>query len=1288
AILQIRLEDREVLVLSGADLKDYYYHFVISRQRLLRNALAGSVSEATARTFSCFESHLIGKGPFRAALNSMAMGDLNSVEFGQLSHLSLSLQADVFRPEEMLTLKSRAPRTPIAGGVVIDDLFLAEKMDRSQVGELGKGTSAGALRLKRAEKAYVEGGLLQNFKKSFSEQLKAEVWGAEIDGDAGTCRPLTSRLIPVISITVDILQTKEVFKAPRWLDEHKAFRIWPALEELPGGDQFGYHPVWQTLFRSVKFNEVWRRRIWRPRHINVHELRTLLAAERRRGLQCPASSVVSASDSQVSLGAVLKGRSASPRLNGILRQSLPEHLSADISGIYAYVGTSDNPADDPTRHAKVRDPREAMPRWMEHALGGMFDELEEFLRSYDLDTVSMLGLPPFESIVPLAVPAPKPSREDARALFLRELGKPGEPLEAEALARSLLLRATLTAENLLELSRLLPREAPARGPGDAEAGSFSGGAFVHGGVTGVRRNSRSFPSSEQVVAKFAAEHYPDHEYTSFVFLTNLKTPAHRDSHNSASSLNMIVKLSPFSGGEIWVADSGGEEVETINGKEVRGRNLAFDNGVVFLRPRSWHLTREWSGERVVLVFYCIRDYLKLARADAELLSAAGYNLPKDMYKKFRSLKPPPVSASAGPVGSLVARKDYELEQRRRVDETACEGCVFDLHPHITDVLLKFDSEQFVLPKKSRKRLSELLLRPGYLDLYSGSAGVAHELAAASGTWVLTFDYARSAAEDLLEPGLQQTLLELTRLRAFAGLGAGPVCSSFSRAIRPPVRDKANPLGLPGLRSSMYAKVMEGNQHAEFVAALVSEFQLLSLPYWVENPHGSYFWEVPSIKNLLGEPWRDSCWVLDYCAFGTAWRKRTRFFVGRELGGQEVRCPGCREHQRLVGYSSYHRRQWTKVAEVYPRAVNSLLAHHLANSSRPVGLRKRLDLAACARCLGARIGEATNPGPRPRQPHHGSLEEVNLVTETTVKLQNRVLADFEGWLRSGLSDSALSSLSSCAMAYCTMIRAYGDHLYRSKGPMYVYRHLLAYMQKNRLGLRPYLPMAWDLLSRWERVEPVQHRVPMPEALYKAMFALGLLRGWFRWCSIFGIAYHGIARAGEPLRALRKDLLLPSDTLSPLATGSFMAVRGPKTAYRGKGRVQHLCIKDASFSAFLEYVYSRVPPEERLYRGSASAFRKRWDELLLLLSVPKAAGLTPGGLRGGGAVKAYKEGVGIQDLMWRMRVRHAVTLESYLQEVAALSVVPKLPPESRRRVTAACVFYQPALLAFSTAVVNAF
>ncbi|CAE7208765.1 unnamed protein product [Symbiodinium microadriaticum] len=1099
----------------------------------------------------------------------------------------------VFSPEEMLTLKSRAPRSSIAGGVVIDDLFIAEKIDRSLARTLGDGSSAGAARLRRAESAYVEGGLVQNVKKSFSEQLYAEVWGAEIDGDAGTCRPLTTRLIPVLSVTVEVIRTKaaaryilasiagffvsifqfrrrcmslleEVFKVPCWLGEHKAFRIWPALEaelwtlvviapvvrfnlrsgfcsevsatdasdaweaevsqnfpekfveelgrhslrksvwtrllrpaqslarvrgeldpkdELPDGVMFDYHPVWQTLFRSVKFREVWRRRIWRPRHINVHELRTLLAAERRRGLAHPSSSIVTASDSQVSLGAVLKGRSASPRLNGILRQSLPEHLSSDVTGVYTYVGTTDNPADDPTRHAAVREAREAMPSWLEEALEGSYEGIESFLEEFGMDTVSLLELPPFESIVPLTSPDAQPPRSERRREFISSLGSVKKPSEAEEFAGGLLQRGPICAEDVRLLSELLPSEVDG-------TYSFSSGMFVHGGVVGLRRNCRDFPLSNAAVAKFVTETYPSQEFTSFALMTNVKTAPHRDSHNHQGSRNLVVKLSSFSGGEIWVSGDGGNVVEEIGGKEVPGHNLSFESGAVCLDPRQWHLTRDWSGTRVVLVLYCIRDFMKASHRDFTTLADAGFHLPSDVYKRFKFLSPPPLGDPQHAGEKLVAGNELRLEQQDLASGEFDSGQVFDLPHGVVCLLFEFDFEQFVFPKKCKRSRAEALQHPGYLDLYSGSRGVAHALAEASGTWVLTFDFARSSLEDLLDRRLQEKIVFLIRNRAFLGGGA-----SGGRLEEPM-------LGVGLLR--LWDSVEETMQRASPTERIL---QRASPP-------------------------------MDQSRRG---------------------CPS------LLGSGS--------------------------------------TLNACAKCVGARIGEAQNPGP-PSKGGLRSLEDVTLVTAATAKLQNRVLAGFEAWLSEGLSDSARRSLSACAMAFCALLRAYGDFLFRSGSPMYIYRHLLAYMQKNRIELRPCLPVAWDLLTRWERVQPVTHRVPLPEAMFKAMFALGVLKGWYRWCAVLGLAYFGIARAGEPLRAHRKDLLLPSDTLSDLSVGAFMAVRSPKTAFRGKGKVQRICIKDVDFCIFLEHVLSRAPPEDLLYRGSPSSFRKRWDELLLMLAVPRS------------------------------------------------------------------------------------
>ena len=76
-----------------------------------------------------------------------------------------------------------------------------------------------------------------------------------------------------------------------------------------------------------------------------------------------------------------------------------------------------------------------------------------------------------------------------------------------------------------------------------------------------------------------------------------------------------------------------------------------------------------------------------------------------------------------------------------------------------------------------------------------------------------------------------------------------------------------------------------------------------------------------------------------------------------------------------------------------------------------------------------------------------------------------------------------------------------------------------------GERPKFSPAWDLLARWEMVQPVTHRPPLPKVLLDAMISLALTWGWIRWASLTFLAFHGAMRVGEPLKAKRSDLLLP-------------------------------------------------------------------------------------------------------------------------------------------------------------------
>eukprot|EP00971_Amphidinium_carterae_P347076 6488902-Amphidinium_carterae.3 len=88
----------------------------------------------------------------------------------------------------------------------------------------------------------------------------------------------------------------------------------------------------------------------RSDHINVLELRAILATLRwrtRRGI-C-AARFVHASDSQICLSVLAKGRSSSNLLNHVLRQCNALMLAACLQPSWIYVSTEQNPADRPSR---------------------------------------------------------------------------------------------------------------------------------------------------------------------------------------------------------------------------------------------------------------------------------------------------------------------------------------------------------------------------------------------------------------------------------------------------------------------------------------------------------------------------------------------------------------------------------------------------------------------------------------------------------------------------------------------------------------------------------------------------------------------------------------------------------------------------------------------------------------------------------------------------------------------------------------------------------------------------
>ena len=121
------------------------------------------------------------------------------------------------------------------------------------------------------------------------------------------------------------------------------------------------------------------------------------------------------------------------------------------------------------------------------------------------------------------------------------------------------------------------------------------------------------------------------------------------------------------------------------------------------------------------------------------------------------------------------------------------------------------------------------------------------------------------------------------------------------------------------------------------------------------------------------------------------------------------------------------------------------------------------------------------------------------------------------------------------------------------------------------------------------------------------------------------------------------------------------------------MQHLKIGDSDAIGLCELAFVGHQPAQRLFALSPAGYRYRWNKLLACLAIDKTLRLTPGGLRGGGAVYCYRVGTAVSEIQWRMRLKNQATLGFYLQEVGAITALGGLSEVARRKTKAASAFY---------------
>ncbi|CAE7490951.1 unnamed protein product [Symbiodinium necroappetens] len=161
-----------------------------------------------------------------------------------------------------------------------------------------------------------------------------------------------------------------------WLREHD--QLLPS-EELPGEGHFEPNLLASLLATRLPYVERWRRKYHGPEHINCKEVRAYLQDESYAARSGERIRLLTGLDSQVALGALIKGRSSSGALNDMLEASLGPYLGCGLYPHFMYYLSELNPSDGPTRGRDPPLPLGPLPDWWSQLADGLTEPFDAWM---------------------------------------------------------------------------------------------------------------------------------------------------------------------------------------------------------------------------------------------------------------------------------------------------------------------------------------------------------------------------------------------------------------------------------------------------------------------------------------------------------------------------------------------------------------------------------------------------------------------------------------------------------------------------------------------------------------------------------------------------------------------------------------------------------------------------------------------------------------------------------------------------------------------------------------------
>ncbi|CAE7679264.1 unnamed protein product [Symbiodinium sp. CCMP2592] len=153
--------------------------------------------------------------------------------------------------------------------------------------------------------------------------------------------------------------------------------------------------------------------------------------------------------------------------------------------------------------------------------------------------------------------------------------------------------------------------------------SYTVGAYYHAGSTGVRTNTRQRPWTAALMA-YLVRACTHTTFSTVSLLRNVHMRTHRDKYNKPGSLNIVIPVSTFRQGHLWVEEDDGPDLSP-NGQH-HGRNLEVKLPGIEFSPFKLHGTCPWKSDRLIISAYTTNRIEDICREDKRYLRMLGFNL--------------------------------------------------------------------------------------------------------------------------------------------------------------------------------------------------------------------------------------------------------------------------------------------------------------------------------------------------------------------------------------------------------------------------------------------------------------------------------------------------------------------------------------------------------------------------------------------------------------------------------------------------------------------------------------